>query len=412
MSWLDWFKEKFLGIPPKRRIARIDAEKEEVYEEVDPGGGPVKPHARRLAIRDRRLQPKARAPLGKKKQVLKFDEAERLFSRSLRNRNRQQRDLLCDPEQLQRLGLPLWKNEADLAEALGLSRGQLIAFAHYSFRERHPDYVAFAIPKRSGGERILLAPKRRLKAVQRKLLKLLCERLPVSEAAHGFRSGRSIASGALPHVGRKLVLRLDLADFFPHCTWNRVRGLLLAYGYSYPVATCLALLTSESERQPVETPEGLVYVPVQTRYCVQGAPTSPALANALVYKLDRRLEGLAQKMGFNYTRYADDLTFSGDDPARLGSLLRWAQTIIEAEGFHLNAHKTRIMRQGQCQKVTGVTVNETLGLSRKERRRIRAALHQKGHSDAAVQGQLAYLHMLNPQQATNLKEKQRRRPSG
>lgn len=403
MSWLDWIKQKVLGIPPQRDISRLESSSEEVREKVDVSGGPLKPKHRRRALRDRRLLPKARAPLGKPPKQMSHSQAQRLFSASQRTRNRQQRDLLCDPEQLQRLGLPAWRSEDELAHSLGLSLSQLWSYSYYCQAESAPHYVAFAIPKRSGGERIILAPKRRLKALQRKLLDLLAQHLPVSPAAHGFRKGRNTLSNARDHVGQKVVVRFDLQDFFPHCSWQRVRGLLVAYGYSFPVATCLALLMTESERQPVETPAGLVYVPVRQRYCVQGAPTSPALANALTLKLDHRLSGLARKLGFRYTRYADDLTFSSSEMARLGVLQRAVTAIVEAEGFRLNPSKTRVMRQGRRQTVTGVVVNQVAGLSRQQRRQLRAALHQAaGQPDAQLSGMLAYLHGLNPEQARRL----------
>jgi hypothetical protein len=403
MSWLDWLKQKLLGIPPERDISRLEGQSEEVREKVDVSGGPLKPAHRRRALRDRRLLPKARAPLGKRPKQMSHSEAQRLFSASQRTRNRQQRDLLCDPEQLQRLGLPAWRNEEELAHSLGLTLRQLWSYSYFCQGESAPHYVAFAVAKRNGGERIILAPKRRLKALQRQLLDKLAQHLPVSPAAHGFRKGRNTLSNAQDHVGQKVVVRFDLQDFFPHCSWQRVRGLLVAYGYSFPVATCLALLMTESERQPIETPAGLVYVPVRQRYCVQGAPTSPALANALTLRLDRRLSGLARKLGFGYTRYADDLTFSSSDGARLGVLQRAVTAIVEAEGFRLNPSKTRIMRQGRCQRVTGVVVNEVAGLSRQQRRKLRAALHQSGgQPDAPLRGMLAYLHGLNPEQARRL----------
>ena len=404
MSLWDWLKQKVLGIPPRRDTSRLEPESEGVSEKVDLSGGPLKPSHRRRALRDRRLLPKARAPLGKRPKQMSLAEAERLFSASQRSRNRQQRDLLADPEELQRLGLPLWAREDQLAAALGLTLPQLWHFAMHRQGEAHPHYVAFAVPKRSGGERIILAPKRRLKAVQRKLLQLLGEKLPVSPASHGFRGGRSTLSNALPHLGQKVVIRFDLKDFFPSCHWARVRGLLIACGYSFPVATTLALLMTEAERQPVETPDGLVYVPVRPRYCVQGAPTSPALANALTLKLDRRLLGLARKLGWNYTRYADDLTFSGQQAEQVGLLKKAVAAIVESEGFALNDGKTKIMRSGRRQSVTGVVVNQVAGLSRQERRRLRAALHQAGgQPDAQLRGKLAYLQGLNRQQAERLK---------
>lgn len=402
MSLWKWLRSKLTGQPPERDVSRL-SEEEATTEQVDVSGGPVKPLHRRRSLRDRRLLPKARAPvrLGKVKRLMSKAEAGRLFGGSLRTRNRGLRDLLADEEQLARLSLPVWKDEAAVAEALGLTLRQLWFFALHREQEQARHYVTFAIPKRGGGERHIMAPKRRLKALQRKLLGLLVEKLPVHEAAHGFRRRRSIATGAAAHVGKALVMKLDLRDFFPTVTFPRVRGLLIAYGYSYPVATTLALLMTESVRQPVEVDGKLYHVPVGPRHCVQGAPTSPSLCNALVLRMDRRLAGLARKFGFSYTRYADDLTFSGPDRKAGWGLLQRARRIIEEEGFSVHPDKTILMGTGRRQSVTGVVVNRTLGLSRVDRRRLRAAVHQ-GRLDACLRGKLAFLWMLNPAQASAL----------
>jgi retron-type reverse transcriptase len=174
------------------------------------------------------------------------------------------------------------------------------------------------------------------------------------------------------------------------------------------VATSLAVLMTESIRQPVELEGRRVFVPIGRRHAVQGAPTSPAISNAIALKMDRRLAGLARKIGFTYTRYADDLAFSGDDPAKVARLLRHATAIIESEGFAVNVEKTRVLRRGRRQRVAGVTVAEGVGLSKKERRKIRALIHQQGkdpHRRAQIEGKLAYLHMLNPAQAAALRRR-------
>jgi len=129
-------------------------------------------------------------------------------------------------------------------------------------------------------------------------------------------------------------------------------------------------------------------------------------------KMDRRLAGLARHMGFAYTRYADDLAFSGEDVRQAHALRCLAQRIVEDEGFTLNHAKTRVLRRGTPQRITGVIVNDVLGLSRQERRRLRAGLHQAGlrarsegaglQIDAVLRGKLAYLNMLNPAQAARL----------
>ncbi|MBI3929297.1 MAG: RNA-directed DNA polymerase [Armatimonadetes bacterium] len=407
MSLWDWIKERLFGVPPSRDVSRLEpgsGQRDAVTEAVDTGGGPLKPGHRRRAIRDRRLFPKARTPIGRRPRVMKPHEARRLFSASLLTRNRSIRDLAPDEEQLKRYGLPLWRTEDDLARALELSLGQLRWLSIHRERESCPHYVTFAIPKATGGERLIMAPKRRLRRVQRRLHELLVSRLPVSPQAHGFRPRRSVKTGAEQHLGKPIVLHLDLADFFPTLAWHRVRGLLIAYGYSYPVATVLALLMTEAERQPVEVDGKLFHVPVSPRYCPPGAPTSPGLGNALLLRLDRRLIGLARKFGFAYTRYADDLTFSGEAERKIAyGLVCRVREVVEAEGFSLNDRKTRFMGSGRRQTVTGVVVNRVLGLSRNERRRLRAALHQhRGEPDPQLLGKLAYLWMLNPQQAMAL----------
>jgi RNA-directed DNA polymerase len=398
---------------PKRNVSRLGVEGDavEITEEViDTSGKPLKEGHLRRAWRDKRLLPKSR--LWKRKQVMSKEEAARLFSGTMRTRNRKLRDLLPDEEQLKRHDLPLWKTEADVAAALGISVKELYFYAIHRERDRFFNYIRFAIPKRGGGHRVIMAPKRRLKALQRRLLELLVNKLPVSEHAHGFRAGRDTRSNAEPHVGQKMVIRVDLKNFFPTVTFGRVRGYLIALGYGFPVATSLACLMTEAERQPVELENGtLVHVPVTNRHCVQGAPTSPALCNALVMKLDRRIAGLARKFGVNYTRYADDLTFSGPlDHKQAFGLTQAVRRIVEAEGFIVNADKTLLLSHARRQTVTGAVVNQTLGLSRQERRRLRAMLHHESQdkplhdtekqpaTSAQLHGKLAYLKMLNAEQ--------------
>lgn len=380
-------------------------------------GGPFKPKHRRLALRDERLLPKpplgpdyySKWPRPPRPKYLTESDADRLFSPSLRTSQRDIMDLATDEEQLKRYGLPLWKSEADVATALGLAVGQFRYFSQHRHREQTPHYVAFAIPKRNGEERIIHAPKTKLKAVLRALDKHLVSKLPVSAHAHGFVKGRSIATNARPHVGQPMVAKFDIKGCFPTITMGRVRGLLLSLGYSYPVAAALAVLMTEAPRQPVEAEGKLYHTPTGPRVCVQGAPTSPGLCNAILLRMDRRLAGLAKKRGLSYTRYADDLTFSGPE-AEVRRMLGLVPKVAEEEGFKINHAKTRLMRQSGRQAVTGVIVNKDMGLSRKDRRKMRAALHHQkvGKADPAdaarVKGKLAYLNMLSPAQAQRLKD--------
>lgn len=407
--------------PPSRDVSRLDvddADLDAVRETIQDEGEPLKDSHLRVIHRDPRLLPKPKPPADvwprpKKKRVMQAAEANRLFSGTMRTKDRQIRDLLADEEQLERLGLPIWNTEADLAEALGLTVSQLRHYSIHRPSERVCHYVQFAIPKRNGRRRIIMAPKTRLKAIQRQLNEQLVSRLPVSEHAHGFRRGRSVRTGAEPHVGRGVLLKMDLKDFFPSVTYGRVRGLLIAGGYGYPIAATLAVLMTESERQPVQLEDRLVHVPVGQRYCIQGAPTSPGLCNAICLRMDRRLAGLARKYGWSYTRYADDMTFSGDSDESLCDIRRLARQICRDEGFEVHPDKTRVMRRGRRQTVTGVTVNDVAGLSRRERRQLRAVIHRLNNpsadrpatmSEAQLRGQLAWLNMLNPEQAEQLRQ--------
>ena len=148
----------------------------------------------------------------------------------------------------------------------------------------------------------------------------------------------------------------------------------------------------------------------------QGACTSPAITNALCRRLDRRLTGLAKRHAFAYTRYADDLTFSGNNPAVGGRLLRSVRAILSAEGLTEHPGKTREMRQSGRQEVTGVVVNVRPTVSRKEVRELRAILHNAAthglesqnrakHPAFArhLQGRVEYIAMIDPQRGAALR---------
>ncbi len=176
----------------------------------------------------------------------------------------------------------------------------------------------------------------------------------------------------------------------------------------------LRAVEREAPRVEAELDGKVLHVALGMRVLPQGACTSPAITNLLCRTLDARLQGAATSLGFAYTRYADDLTFSTDG-RQVGKLLRFVRKIVSDEGFEVHEAKTRIMRQGRAQEVTGVTVNERLGLSRKERRRLRAILHnaKKTGLDAQnrsehprfrehVRGKLAWVQMLDSDQARPL----------
>ncbi|HUJ60993.1 MAG TPA: reverse transcriptase family protein [Kofleriaceae bacterium] len=281
-----------------------------------------------------------------------------------------------DQAALARRDLPVVHTAAQLAAAMALPLGRLryLAFAREVSTTTH--YHRFTIPKRTGGERVISAPHRRLKAAQHWILEHVLARLALAEPAHGFVPGRSTVSNALPHVGAAVVINVDLRDFFPTVTYRRVKGLYRKIGYSEEVATVLGLVCTEPEIAATELDGVRYYVARGERRLPQGAPTSPAITNALCLRLDRRVAGWARRRGLAYTRYADDLTVSSKDPAApVGKLLAFLRRVIAAEGFAIHPDKVRVVRRGRRQEVTGVVVNDRPGVPRDELRRFRALLH-------------------------------------
>ena len=306
--------------------------------------------------------------------------------------------------------LPPLDTPAQLAEALGVTVAQLRGLCYHRDAAKTLHYRRFTIPKRDGAARPIWAPLPRLKAAQRWILHNIVERLPVHGAAQGFLAGRSTATNAAAHTDAKTVLKMDLKDFFPTVTWRRVKGVFRRAGYREQIATLLALICTEAPREVVELDGTTYFVSLGPRCLPQGAPTSPALTNALCLRLDRRLTGLAGKLGWRYTRYADDMTFSlpaaHAGPPRLGALLGCVKRVVEAEGFLLHPDKTRVARRGGRQAVTGLVVNGAgpPRVPRELRRRLRAAVHNlrrgkplpEGETLARLTGYAAYIYMTDP----------------
>lgn len=307
--------------------------------------------------------------------------------------------------------LPPLDTAEQLAEALGVSVPQLRWLAYHRDVAASIHYRRFTIPKRDGSARAIWAPLPRLKQVQRWILYHIVERLPIHGAAHGFVAGRSILSNARQHTAARIVLKMDLRDFFPSVTWTRVRGVFRKAGYRLHVATLLALLCTEAPREIVERDGKPLYVSLGPRCLPQGAPTSPGLTNALCFRLDRRLAGLAAKLGWRYTRYADDLTFSlsakQESAPRVGALLGTVTRIVADEGFAVHPRKTRVARKGGRQAVTGLIVNggETPRVARSAKRQLRAAIHNlksgkplaEGETVDTLLGFAAYVAMSEPE---------------
>ena len=284
-----------------------------------------------------------------------------------------------DDAKLTQRGLPVLRSAADVAGAADVTIGQLrfLCFARRVSRVSH--YKTFKIKKKTGGERLISAPMPRLKKLQRWILESILEKVALHANAHGFRHGRSILSNAAPHAGSGVVVNVDLKDFFPSIHYGRVKGMFRWLGYSEEVATIFALACTATEAEELVLDGVRWFVATSVRRLPQGAPTSPAITNVLCDRLDRRLTNAASKLGFVYTRYADDLSFSakaGGEAPDVGKLLRRVKWLVAKDGLEVHPKKTRVLRRGRRQEVTGLVVNSTAAVPRASLRRFRALLHQ------------------------------------
>ncbi|MGE3313547.1 MAG: reverse transcriptase family protein [Planctomycetaceae bacterium] len=328
-------------------------------------------------------------------------------------------------ERLTRFGLPNFATPEQLASWLGISIGQLAWLVHRFTVDARPKsqqsahYHCRWVRKRSGGLRLIESPKPILKAVQSKILREILDRVPPHPSAHGFAAGRSIVTNAKPHVGRAVLLKMDLENFYPTVTMARVTAIFRSIGYSREAAIWLARLTTSA--LPMNTPfiksEPAAILPYLRRHLPQGAPTSPALANLSAWGLDVRLSGLARSFGATYTRYADDLTFSGPEEfiPSLRDFIPLVTRVIRAERFRVHKKKRKVIRDNARQTVTGVVVNQRLNVQRSEFDRLKAILtncarhgpssqNRENHENftAHLRGRIAQISQLNPKRGSKL----------
>ena len=353
-----------------------------------------------------------------------------------------------------------------LSERLGVSEGLL--WHAYSLARSGSGYTSFEIPKRSGGSRKIHKPVENLRGVQRLIkLHILDEAPAPADCVTAFRKGCSIADNARVHCDKSVLVKFDLKDFFPSISFTRVTGIFKSLGFNESDAKGLAYLTTIQLDSIEESPSVLLHFerlrsqkisedyvghlrgeahdqliamedgidfgdlrweayrlfkdakrikndccrkPLKLRGLPQGAPTSPQLANLAGMRLDARLYGLAQLLDFQYTRYADDLTFSSNDPrAKTNVLARIVSKIVNESGFEMNMAKTSFMRAPATRQTTGLVVNDTVPRVRRcTIRKVRAMLHQKklgkleGSQTYKLAGYLSYIHMINPDQADRL----------
>ena len=223
------------------------------------------------------------------------------------------------------------------------------------------EYREFSIPKRSKGVRVIRAPSRELRLLQRRILHRLLDPLRCHPAATGFEKRQSIVTNALPHIGQAVIVKMDIKDFFPSITDKRVEAYFRKVGWNPEASALLTKLVTLEGRLP------------------QGAPTSPRLSNLVNQHLDARLSALARRLNAAYTRYADDLTFSfkEDSPGKVRTLIHITSIILREEGYEPHRKdKLYVRRRCDRQVVTGLVVNDHVDLPRETRRWLRAVEHR------------------------------------
>jgi hypothetical protein len=331
--------------------------------------------------------------------------------------------------------VPSLVTPGELADWLGISVPHLDWYADRQDRchplppgPRH-HYVYHWMSKRRGGSaRLIESPKWRLKQIQRRILRGILDHIPPHAAAHGFRPKHNVLSFVSAHLRHEVVVRLDLKDFFPSIPWRRVHGVFLTAGYPGEMASYLTALCmnrppecvwqdfpqygSYRDRLAHESLYGRAHLP-------QGAPTSPALANLAAYQLDGRLQGLAAACGAAYSRYADDLLFSGDAEfaARARRFPPQVAAIILDEGFAPHPHKTRVMHASQRQSAGGLILNQRANVPRRDYDLLKATLfncvrrgpatenhQQRADFRAHLAGRVAHVESVNPARGRPLRQ--------
>ncbi|MCE2711433.1 MAG: reverse transcriptase family protein [Cryomorphaceae bacterium] len=255
----------------------------------------------------------------------------------------------------------------------------------YLYRSVNRQYIEFSIPKKSGEERKICAPKKQLKLVQKKITQILELYYKPNANCHGFVKQRSIVTNAEIHTNKTFVLNLDLEDFFPSIKTNRIIDSLIIepFNFSTEMAKIISRIACKEGGLP------------------QGSPMSPMISNVCCEKMDLDLKDFSKKYKLNYSRYADDLTFSGYRKIFNNTFFSELGRIIgKKHHFRIKKSKTRIQNRNNRQEVTGVVVNDKLNVNRKYIRELRALIHYhklgKAEENAlyVISGKLEFLKMI------------------
>ncbi|WP_336783319.1 reverse transcriptase family protein [Paenibacillus illinoisensis] len=320
-------------------------------------------------------------------------------------------------QKLQKQGLPVIYSLKHLSLLLGVEHKILKTL----IERRSNYYKAFYLRKKNGGKRLIQTPIEILKYIQKSIVENILINIEPDKACLGFRKGYSIKHNADLHQSQEMVLRVDLFRFFDTITERRVYGFFKNLGYAPNLAYDLAKLTtlslSEAYLIEIMNEDRSSSFPInQDPRLPQGAPSSPILSNLIARKMDKRFRHLALKYNFTYSRYADDLIFSGRE-CNIPSM-ELIKTIIKDEGFIINEQKIHFAPRGDRQLVTGLTVTDGVHVPKKfkqETKRhlyfcnkfgVRNHLKKIGSDKSAFRewllGRIYFINSIEPEEAQKL----------
>jgi hypothetical protein len=297
-------------------------------------------------------------------------------------------------ELLKLMNFPVFSDEKELACLIHVSLGLIRILSKFS----HRYYKKYKIPKSNGGFREIKQPRKDLKAIQAWILRNILDRLSPSSFATAYIRRKNIQDNVFPHRNNRYFVSIDLEDFFPSISMRRVAKIFSLIGYSRKAASILAQLCTCDGNLP------------------QGAVTSPALSNLITAKLDRRISGYTSRRNMIYTRYADDITISSNNPTILCQALPRIINIIKSEHFKINLKKLRVLGPRRRCSITGLVKNNSVskfGIGRKKKRELRAIMHYialkrtptgKYRNEKSVIGWLNYLKSVDVESFGQMKK--------
>lgn len=247
--------------------------------------------------------------------------------------------------------LPIIYDQRHLSGLVGYNINYLLKASH------SPEhfYKTYKIPKKAGGFREISEPLPSLKEIQRWILDEILYKCDINDYNKAYQRNISIKDNAISHSKPFLLLKIDIKDYFPSIEYINVYSFYKKLGYCKPVSTLLAKLCCFKNCLP------------------QGAPTSPALSNLITIRIDERISEFTDMHKIKYTRYADDLSFSGNFSP--GGIINFVKKVLQEEGFEINKDKIRTMYRNKRQQVTGIVVNEKMQAPREVRRKLRQAVY-------------------------------------